>query len=52
MIETRIAKMWLNEDGILMHVINQDIEITLENMKEDLAARIKLCGKRKVLFLK
>ncbi len=43
-IETRTAKIWFGEDGILRIVLNPGAELTLADVEEHIAAARKITG--------
>lgn len=54
MIETRTAKLWLGENGIIYQKILPQAKITFEDVKENIEISKKLGGKnrsKKLLFL-
>lgn len=49
---SRVAKLWLGEDGIVRIIHATGAEVTLEDAKETMAAYLKLNkGKRRPLFI-
>ena len=49
---SKVAKLWLGEDGIVRVIHVPGAELTLENVQETMAAYLKLYkGKRRPLFI-
>lgn len=47
-IETRTATLWMGDDGIIRAVYHDEVNETLEDAKENVAAAQKLAGDRKL----
>lgn len=50
-IETRTARIWLGEDGILRSIVKKGVDVTLTDAKDVLAAGVRIAGGRRVPVL-
>lgn len=51
-IETRTAKIWLGEDGMVRAVLSPNAQVTLADAKEHIEALVKVCeGKKRPILV-